>query len=99
MALLPWGLSRILGISVYLDIPADTAWWAAIAGVVLIVVGVLVVALGALVGAGTPEQRARLRPADPAERQRFCPMSQSRSGRPSIASDTARAWSSESDAT
>ena len=50
MALLPWGLSRILGISVYLDIPADTAWWAAIAGVVLIVVGVAVVALGALVG-------------------------------------------------
>ena len=50
MALLPWGLSRILGISVYLDIPADTAWWAAIAGVVLVVVGAAVVALGALVG-------------------------------------------------
>jgi len=48
MALLPWGLSRILGISVYLDIPADTAWWAAIAGVVLVVVGAAVVALGAL---------------------------------------------------
>ena len=42
MALLPWGLSRILGISVYLDIPADTAWWAAAAGVVLVVVGALV---------------------------------------------------------
>ena len=31
--------------------------------------------------------------------QRFCPMSQSRSGRPSIASETARAWSSDSEAT
>jgi hypothetical protein len=48
MALLPWGLSRILGISVYLDIPADTAWWAAIAGVVLVAVGAAIVALGAL---------------------------------------------------
>ncbi|MDR6905304.1 hypothetical protein J2X63_000990 [Agromyces sp. 3263] len=46
MGLLPWGLSRILGISVYLDIPADTAWWAAIAGGVLVVVGLLLVLLG-----------------------------------------------------
>ena len=35
MALLPWGLSRILGITVYLDIPADSAWWAALVGVVV----------------------------------------------------------------
>ncbi|MFC9560815.1 hypothetical protein [Agromyces sp. NPDC056965] len=69
MALLPWGLSRILGISVYLDIPADTAWWVAIAGAVLVVVGAACVALG----------------------QRFWPMSHSRSGRPSSASDTASA--------
>jgi hypothetical protein len=41
MGLLPWGLSRILGITVYLDIPADTAWVAAVAGVVLVVAGVL----------------------------------------------------------
>jgi TRAP-type C4-dicarboxylate transport system permease small subunit len=41
MALLPWGLSRILGITVYLDIPADTAWVAAAAGVVLVVIGML----------------------------------------------------------
>ena len=41
MALLPWGLSRILGISVYLDLPADTAWWAAVAGVVLVIAGAL----------------------------------------------------------
>ena len=41
MALLPWGLSRILGISVYLDIPADTAWWAAAVGGVLVVLGAL----------------------------------------------------------
>jgi energy-converting hydrogenase Eha subunit C len=41
MALLPWGLSRILGITVYLDIPADAAWVAAIAGIVLLAIGVL----------------------------------------------------------
>ncbi|MGR0321067.1 hypothetical protein [Agromyces sp. ZXT2-3] len=29
MALLPWGLSRILGITVHLGIPADAAWWIA----------------------------------------------------------------------
>ena len=46
LSLLPWGLSRILGISVYLDIPADTAWWAAIAGVVLVVVGAFVALVG-----------------------------------------------------
>ncbi|GAA4375396.1 hypothetical protein GCM10023152_19390 [Agromyces bauzanensis] len=38
-------------------------------------------------------------PGSRASHQRFCPMSQSRSGRPSIASDTASAWSSESEAT
>ena len=39
MALLPWGLSRILGITVYLDMPADTAWYAAAAGAVLAIAG------------------------------------------------------------
>ena len=39
LGLLPWGLSRILGITVYLDIPADTAWYAAAFGAVLLVVG------------------------------------------------------------
>ncbi|GAA1983442.1 hypothetical protein [Microbacterium pumilum] len=39
MGLLPWGLARILGITVYLDIPADTALWAAVFGVVLAAVG------------------------------------------------------------
>ena len=39
MALLPWGLSRILGITVYLDVPADTAWYAAAAGAVLAIAG------------------------------------------------------------
>jgi len=29
MALLPWGLSRILGITVYLGIPASLPWYAA----------------------------------------------------------------------
>lgn len=46
MALLPWGLSRILGISVYLDLPADTAWWAAAAGGVLVVAGGLLALFG-----------------------------------------------------
>ncbi|HET6968459.1 MAG TPA: hypothetical protein VFI44_09290 [Ornithinibacter sp.] len=39
LGLLPWGLSRILGITVYLGIPADTAWWAAGVGAVLLVLG------------------------------------------------------------
>ncbi|MGI9824156.1 hypothetical protein [Agromyces sp. Marseille-Q5079] len=40
MALLPWGLSRILGITVYLDIPADAAWSATLVGAIVAVVGV-----------------------------------------------------------
>jgi hypothetical protein len=38
MALLPWGLSRILGLTVYLEIPADTVWYAVGFGAVLLVV-------------------------------------------------------------
>lgn len=41
MGLLPWGLSRILGITTYLDIPADTPWYAAVFGGVLLAVGLL----------------------------------------------------------
>ncbi len=41
MGLLPWGLSRILGITVYLDIPGDAAWYAAAFGGVLLAAGVL----------------------------------------------------------
>jgi hypothetical protein len=41
MGLLPWGLSRILGITVYLDIPAETAVFAGIFGLVVAVIGVL----------------------------------------------------------
>ncbi|KQO96938.1 hypothetical protein [Leifsonia sp. Leaf264] len=41
MALLPWGLSRILGLTVYLEIPTSTPWYAAAFGAVLLVVGVL----------------------------------------------------------
>jgi hypothetical protein len=54
MALLPWGLSRILGISVYLDIPADTAWWAAAVGGVLLVIGGLLALLGGRRGVSRP---------------------------------------------
>ncbi|WP_271177137.1 hypothetical protein, partial [Leifsonia poae] len=39
LALLPWGLSRILGISVYLGIPAETPWWVAAVGAVAFVAG------------------------------------------------------------
>jgi hypothetical protein len=41
LGLLPWGLARILGITVYLEIPAETAWYAAAFGAALVVVGVL----------------------------------------------------------
>lgn len=41
LALLPWGLSRILGITVYLGIPADLPGYAAGVGVTLAVVGLL----------------------------------------------------------
>lgn len=39
MALLPWGLSRILGITVYLDLPPETAWLVAALGGVIALVG------------------------------------------------------------
>ena len=41
MGLLPWGLARILGITVYLDIPAATAWFAAGFGFAIAVLGIL----------------------------------------------------------
>lgn len=41
MGLLPWGLARILGITTYLEIPAETPWMAAAGGAVLLGIGVL----------------------------------------------------------
>ena len=41
LGLLPWGLARILGITVYLDIPAVAAWFAAGFGLLIAVAGVL----------------------------------------------------------
>ncbi|GAA5205369.1 hypothetical protein [Microbacterium kyungheense] len=41
MGLLPWGLARILGITTYLDIPAETPWFAASFALVLLIAGVL----------------------------------------------------------
>ncbi|MFD0596861.1 hypothetical protein ACFQZ4_35215 [Catellatospora coxensis] len=41
LALLPWGLSRILGITVYLGIPADLPTYAAYAGLTLTTCGLL----------------------------------------------------------
>lgn len=46
LGLLPWGLSRILGITVYLDIPADTAAVAAGAGAVLLLIGLVLAVPG-----------------------------------------------------
>ncbi|MFC4828684.1 hypothetical protein ACFPER_07800 [Agromyces aurantiacus] len=45
MALLPWGLSRILGITVYLGIPAETPWWIAAAGLGMALAGAVLVAI------------------------------------------------------
>ena len=50
MALLPWGLSRILGLTVYLEIPADTVWYAVGFGALLLV---------AAAATGLPRRRAR----------------------------------------
>jgi hypothetical protein len=41
MGLLPWGLARILGITVYLDIPEVTAWVAAGVGLTIALAGIL----------------------------------------------------------
>ena len=41
LALLPWGLSRILGLTVYLEIPASTPWYVVAFGALLLVVGAL----------------------------------------------------------
>ncbi|WP_430645332.1 hypothetical protein [Agromyces sp. GXS1127] len=57
MALLPWGLSRILGITVYLDIPQDAALWLAVLGAVVAACGLVAATLPAVVrrsGRATP---------------------------------------------
>ncbi|MFL6078678.1 MAG: hypothetical protein ACJ714_01995, partial [Ornithinibacter sp.] len=59
VGLLPWGLSRILGITVYLGIPGDAAWWVAGFGAVLLGVG-LVLAI--------PRRRHRDQPGSGAQR-------------------------------
>lgn len=41
MALLPWGLSRILGITVYLGIPDSLPLVAVVAGAALVLAGLL----------------------------------------------------------
>ncbi|SCL72172.1 hypothetical protein [Micromonospora chersina] len=65
MALLPWGLSRILGITVYLGIPTDLPAYAAVAGAALAAAGLLL----SVVRRDHPHQRAqRPRPA-PAPRR------------------------------
>jgi hypothetical protein len=46
LALLPWGLSRILGITVYLEIPASLPIVAAVAGGGLVLLGFALLATG-----------------------------------------------------
>ena len=50
MALLPWGLSRILGITVYLGIPTSLPLYAVVFGAVLTMSGGLLV-----IGRGKPQ--------------------------------------------
>ena len=71
MALLPWGLSRILGITVHLGIPADLPMYAAVAGAAL-------TAVGLLLSIGRRRQTATHRPpsgldAQPHQRCAFTP--------------------------
>ncbi|UUT35856.1 hypothetical protein [Microbacterium elymi] len=39
--LLPWGLERVVAVTLRLDIPDEAVWWAAIAGTVVLIVGAL----------------------------------------------------------
>ncbi|MFF2275518.1 hypothetical protein [Agromyces sp. NPDC058126] len=52
LGLLPWGLARILGITTYLDIPGETAWYSAGFAAALLVAGALL-ALPKRRGAGS----------------------------------------------
>ena len=58
MGLLPWGLSRILGITVYLGIPPDTAWWAAGLGLAVAASGLLLVLVPAATAAAGRQRSA-----------------------------------------
>jgi len=57
LALLPWGMARILGITTFLGIPAALPWWLLVAGA-LLVVGALVL--------GLPGHGRGARPTEPA---------------------------------
>ncbi|WP_396658429.1 hypothetical protein [Microbacterium sp.] len=46
LGLLPWGMARILGITTFLEIPAETPWYAAGFGTVLLVVGLVLALAG-----------------------------------------------------
>lgn len=48
MMILPWGLSRILGLTVHLGIPTDLGWTVATLGAVVAGVGVLLWAVSAI---------------------------------------------------
>ena len=59
LALLPWGLSRILGLTVYLEIPAELPWLAAVFGAVLVVLAGLLAWRRPRSGPGATAEEAR----------------------------------------
>jgi hypothetical protein len=58
LTLLPWGLSRILGITVYLGIPTSIPWYAAIAGAVLTLAGLALAGTAIIRQAGSQPVRS-----------------------------------------
>ena len=64
LALLPWGLSRILGITVYLGIPAETPWWIAAVGAIGLLAGL---ALAVPTRRRAPEKQESRRPTQRVE--------------------------------
>ncbi|MBB3094060.1 hypothetical protein FHR83_001709 [Actinoplanes campanulatus] len=63
MALLPWGLHRILGIVTFLDIPPALPTWIIVTGAALSIIGGLTVAVGG--GTAQPDPRTPTPPVAP----------------------------------
>ncbi|MFC8597303.1 hypothetical protein [Isoptericola sp. NPDC057191] len=58
MMVLPWGLSRILGLTVHLGIPVDLPWVAAGLGAAIMTAGALLVVVAAVVGSRRARRRS-----------------------------------------
>ncbi|GAA5143980.1 hypothetical protein GCM10023340_10680 [Nocardioides marinquilinus] len=61
LALLPWGLHRILGLTVYLGVPAGAAWWASAAGAGVMLLGVVLTAAPSRTRQAGTRSRPRLK--------------------------------------